>query len=246
VPALRRGVRRQVARWDAVHPWQKIIDAVFAACADPAGVTELRHSALECAGLLLADWRDTQGRLADTGPRMVTVLDKPGLTELVTSITGLSAVGVATILAERGDPARFTCGRTLAVYAGLALRQKSSGRSTSRTRMTGQGARGGDGAFALHHCEGRVGGHAVATIHQNPPLRAGQNAQSAATNMIASEMALPRITAALRAHAAGGSVTLRNRAGNARPTAEGRPAGPSRGRRQGLRHSSSARTGACG
>ena len=106
-------VRRQVARWDAVNPWQKIIDGVFAACADPAGVTELRHGALERVGMLMADWRDTQARLADTEQRMVTVLGDLGLTELVTSITGLSAVGAASILAETGDPRRFTSGRAL-------------------------------------------------------------------------------------------------------------------------------------
>ena len=132
-------VRRQVARWDAVHPWQKIIDAVLAACADPAGVTELRHGALERVQLLLADWRDTRARLADTEQRMVTVLDELGLTSLVTSITGLSAVGAASILAKTGDPARFTTGRALVKHAGLAPRQKSSGNYTGRTRTTGQG-----------------------------------------------------------------------------------------------------------
>ena len=132
-------VRRQVARWDAVHPWQKIIDAVLAACADPAGVTELRHGALERVQLLLADWRDTRARLAGTEQRMVTVLDELGLTSLVTSITGLSAVGAASILAETGDPARFTTGRALVKHAGLAPRQKSSGNYTGRTRTTGQG-----------------------------------------------------------------------------------------------------------
>jgi hypothetical protein len=35
-------VRRQVARWGAVHPWQKIIHVVFAACADGTGVPALR------------------------------------------------------------------------------------------------------------------------------------------------------------------------------------------------------------
>jgi transposase len=95
-------VRRQIARWDAVNPWRKIIDGVFAACADPAGVTELRHGALERAGMLLADWRGTQARLAGTERRMAAVLGELGLTELVTSITGLSAVGAATILAETG------------------------------------------------------------------------------------------------------------------------------------------------
>jgi transposase len=132
-------VRRQVTSWDAVHPWQKIIDAVFAACADQAGVTEMRHGALERVGLLLADWRDTRARLADTEQRMVTVLGELGLTGLVTSITGLSAVGAASILAETGDPARFTTGRALVKHAGLAPRQKNSGTYTGRTRTTGQG-----------------------------------------------------------------------------------------------------------
>ena len=134
-----KAVRRQVARWDAVHPWQKIINAVLAACADPAGVTEMRHGALERVLLLLADWRDTRARLADTEQRMVAVLGELGLTELVTSITGLSAVGAASILAETGDPARFTSGRALVKHAGLAPRQKSSGNYTGRTRTTGQG-----------------------------------------------------------------------------------------------------------
>src|SRR5436189_85760 len=102
---------------DTVNPWQKIIDAVFTACADPAGVAALRLGALERVALLLADWRDTQARLADTEQRMVTVLGELGLTELVTSITGLSAVGAASILAETGDPARFTTGCALVKHA---------------------------------------------------------------------------------------------------------------------------------
>jgi transposase len=132
-------VRRQVARWDAVHPWRKIIGAVFSACADPAGVTALRRGALERVALLLADWRDTQARLADTEIRMTAVLDELGLTSLATSITGLSAVGAAAILAETGDPRRFTTGRALVKHAGLAPRQKNSGNFAGRTRTTGQG-----------------------------------------------------------------------------------------------------------
>jgi transposase len=132
-------VRRQVARWGAVHPWRKIIDAVFDACADPAGVIVLRHGALERVALLLADWRDTQARLAEAETRMTAVLDELGLTSLVTSITGLSAVGAASILAGTGDPRRFTTGRALARHAGLAPREKSSGNYTGRTRTTGQG-----------------------------------------------------------------------------------------------------------
>ena len=117
-------VRRQVARWDGVHPWQKIIDAVFGACADPAGVPALRRGALERVALLLADWRDTQARLAGTGTRMIAVLAELGLTGLVTSVTGLSTAGAASILAETGGPSRFTSGRALVKHAGLAPGEK--------------------------------------------------------------------------------------------------------------------------
>jgi transposase len=111
---------------------------VFTACADTAGVTALRRGALERVALLLTDWRDTRDRLADTENRMVAVLDELGLTALATSITGLSAVGAASVLAETSHPARFTTGRALVKHSGLAPRQKISGTYTGRTRTTGQ------------------------------------------------------------------------------------------------------------
>ncbi len=132
-------VRRQVARWDAVNPWQKIIGGVFAACADPAGVD---RAAPRRAGTR----RAAAGRLArHPGPphRHRAADDhRPGRAradQLATSITGLSAVGAAAILAETGDPSRFTTGRALVKHAGLAPRQKTSGSYTGRTRTTGQG-----------------------------------------------------------------------------------------------------------
>jgi transposase len=70
---------------------------------------------------------------------MVAVLDELELTALVTSITGISAVGAATILAETGDPNRFATARALVKHAGLAPREKSSGTFTGRTKLTGQG-----------------------------------------------------------------------------------------------------------
>jgi hypothetical protein len=65
---------------------------------------------------------------------MVAVLDELELTALVTSITGISAVGAATILAETGDPNRFATARALVKHAGLAPREKSSGTFTGRTK----------------------------------------------------------------------------------------------------------------
>jgi transposase len=56
---------------------------------------------------------------------MVQVPDELGLTDLACSITGLSAVGAAAILAETGDPTPFASARSLVKHAGLAPREHS-------------------------------------------------------------------------------------------------------------------------
>jgi transposase len=88
---------------------------------------------------LLEDWQLNQRKLADTEQRMLDVLDDLGLTALVTSITGLSAVAAAAILAETANPKRFATARALVKHAGLAPREKLSGTFAGRTKLTGQG-----------------------------------------------------------------------------------------------------------
>ena len=73
---------------------------------------------------------------------MTTVLDELNLSELATSITGLTALGAAAILAETGDLKRFATARALVKHAGLAPREKLSGNFTGRTKLTGQGRPG--------------------------------------------------------------------------------------------------------
>ena len=70
------------------------------------------------------------------------MLDELELTELATSIPGVSAVGAAAILAETGDPHRFASGRALVKHAGLAPREKLSGTFIGRTKLTGAGRPG--------------------------------------------------------------------------------------------------------
>jgi transposase len=147
--ALERGparfeaaVRRELARWGATRPCLRITRAVFAALTDGAGVMAHRPGALERAALALADWHDTRRQLADTEARMVTVLDDLGLTELVTTIDGLTAVGAAAILAETGDPARFATPRSLVKHAGLCPRDNASGAFQGKTPISGRGRPG--------------------------------------------------------------------------------------------------------
>ncbi|WP_329409400.1 IS110 family transposase [Nocardia vinacea] len=139
---LERLVRGEVTRAGAKRPCFRITSKLFAALDDPAGVLAHRRGALERVRLLLEDWADTKRRLADTETRMVSVLDELRLTELVTSIVGLSAVGAAAILAETGDPARFRTARAVVKHAGLAPREKKSGSFTGRARLTGAGRPG--------------------------------------------------------------------------------------------------------
>src|SRR4051794_33622301 len=132
-------VRREITKRGGQKPCLRILRNLYQAQGDPAGVLAHRPGALERVQLLLEDWAHTQHRLADTEQRMVAVLDELELTALVTSITGISAVGAATILAETGDPNRFATARALVKHAGLAPREKLSGTFTGRTKLTGQG-----------------------------------------------------------------------------------------------------------
>ncbi len=132
-------VRREITKRGGQKPSLRILRHLYQALSDPAGVLAHRPGALERVQLLLEDWAHTQHKLADTEQRMVAVLDQLELTELVTSITGISAVGAATILAETGDPNRFATARALVKHAGLAPREKLSGTFTGRTKLTGQG-----------------------------------------------------------------------------------------------------------
>jgi transposase len=139
---LEQAVRREVTRRGKRRPCLRIVRSVFAALVDPAGVIAHRRGALERVQLLLEDWQLTGERIGQAEQRMTGVLDELGLTGLVTSITSLSAVGAAAILAETGDPRRFATARALVKHAGLAPREKLSGGFTGRTRLTGQGRPG--------------------------------------------------------------------------------------------------------
>lgn len=135
-------VRREIIRVGGQKPSLRIIRNLSAALTDPAGVIAHRRGALERVHLVVEDWAEDRRRLADTETRMHNVLDELRLTELVTSIPGISAVGAAAILAETGDPTRFSSARSVVKHAGLAPRERQSGTFTGRTKLTGQGRPG--------------------------------------------------------------------------------------------------------
>ncbi len=133
-------VRRELGttRWHGA-----IVRAVFDAATDPAhtavGVTGQRAGALERVGYACADLTARRTEIVEVESRMLAVLDQLGLTDLVSSIPGVSAIGAATILAQAGDPARFTSARALVKHAGLCPRDNASGTYQGKTGISGRG-----------------------------------------------------------------------------------------------------------
>jgi hypothetical protein len=137
-----RAVRRELPRWGTTRWFSAIVRAVFDALADPTGVISQRPAALERAAFVVNDWHDCRRRLAEVEARMAGILDELDLTELVTSIPGLSAVGAAQILAECGDPARFSNPRAMVKHAGLSPRENASGNHHGSARISSRGRPG--------------------------------------------------------------------------------------------------------
>ena len=135
-------VRRELPRWGGKLIRHAIARRLWEALADPAGVTAQRPGVLERLHLLLEDWRGLRLRLADTEERMLAVLDGLGLTELASSIDGISALPAAVILAESGDPRRFSSARALVKHAGLNPSEHLSATLNGQSRISLRGRPG--------------------------------------------------------------------------------------------------------
>jgi transposase len=165
------------------------VRALFASLSDSTGVLAHRRVAFEQVGLLLGDWQQTRHRLAATETRMRGVLEELRLTDLVTSITGLSALGAAAILAETRDLNRFASARAVVKHAGLAPREKLFGNFTGRTKLSGQGR---PGLRWLHG--GRSGAPNMPTRFMPP---ANQHLTSRPENKLTATQAQSMIAAAI-------------------------------------------------
>lgn len=133
-------VRRELPRWGGQRVTWRITRALWEATLDTTGgVAEQRHGALERTGDILVDWQRLRVQRDGVEARMVGILDALQLTDLATSIPGLSAVGAAAILAETGDPTRFDSARALVKHAGLAPRDNESGTFRGTAKISGRG-----------------------------------------------------------------------------------------------------------
>jgi transposase len=132
-------VRKAVRELGGQRVCWRIARAVFDALEDDTGVPTQRHGVLERSALVLADWHQTRKKIVEVETRMVAILDELELTDLLTSIHGLSAVGAATILAETGDLTRYRSARAVVKHAGLCPRDNRSGKFDGDTKISGRG-----------------------------------------------------------------------------------------------------------
>lgn len=138
-------VRRAVHAGGGHRTCRRVAEAVYDAAGPggaAAGVPAQRHGALERATFALADLSATATELVEVESRMLAVLAELGLGEIATTIPGVSAVGVAAILAESGDPTRFDSARALVKHAGLNPVRNESGTLRGQTTTSRRGRPG--------------------------------------------------------------------------------------------------------
>jgi transposase len=104
-----------------------------------SGVIVERRASCERASYAVHDWLRAHRELHDVERRLVDTLDELGSTPLIDTVPGLSRVGGASILAETGDPTRFTHARAWVKHAGLCPRANESGAFKGQTRTSGRG-----------------------------------------------------------------------------------------------------------
>jgi transposase len=173
-------VRRELPRWGAKNLYRKIVTGLWEALADRGGVAAQRRGALERVHLLMAGRRSLRTRLAEVEARMCAVLGELGLTGLVTSIDGLSAVGAAVILAETGELSRFASARSVVKHAGLNPAENTSATLAGVTRISRRGRPGLRTAAwraawaALHHNRVLAAKYAHLTGRDGSRLAGGQ------------------------------------------------------------------------
>ena len=137
--AFTAAARGGLGAWGARRICRRIAAAVYAALADRARVAAQRPGALERAFSVLGDWKTVRGELADVNARMLQALEAMGVLEVAGSIPGVSALQVAAILAETGDPSRFTTARAMVKHAGLAPCENSSGNHAGQAGISRRG-----------------------------------------------------------------------------------------------------------
>ena len=106
------------------------------------GVAAQRPGALERLGLLLEDWRDLRRQARRDGKAHARRAGRARPDGTGRQHRRHVRAAAAVILAESGDPRRFTSGRALVKHAGLSPSEHSSATMSGQTRISRRGRPG--------------------------------------------------------------------------------------------------------
>lgn len=136
-------LRRQLPRWGGQRVCRRIAVGLFEALTRTEGaVPAHRPGVLKRAGWALADLHQANTKRDRVETEMLGVLDQLGLSQILTSIPGLSPAAAAQILAESGDPTRFATARSMVKHAGLSPTENTSAAFRGKTRVSKRGRPG--------------------------------------------------------------------------------------------------------
>lgn len=212
-----RAVTKELPRWGGQRVCHRIVKALHEAAADPRGVPSQRHGGLERARFALADLRHAETQRDHVEVLMIEVLDELELTDLITTIPGLSAVGAAAILAETGDLTRFDSARAVVKHAGLCPRENTSGTYAGKSTISGRGrpllrvAAWRAVWGALPHNPVLAARHEHLTTRATNPLNDAQARVAVAGSLLRQLFVVTTSRTAWNAEIAAGQVDPRNR-----------------------------------
>jgi transposase len=132
-------VRAEVPRFGGRRLTRRISTAVFEALTCTDGVAAQRRGLLRRTGWALEDLRVARRHLRQVEQEMVAQLDVLGVAASLASVPGMTAATAAAILAETGDPARFSSSRALVKHAGVAPASNDSGHHQGESRISRRG-----------------------------------------------------------------------------------------------------------
>lgn len=139
IKRLTAAVRRELPRWGGRVPCTRIVRALHQAGDDARGVPSQRPGGLERAAMTVADLCYSQQQIETIEEGMSIVMSELGIAHSAASIPGVTLIGAGMILAETGDPARFTSARALVKHAGLCPRENSSGAFAGKSAISRRG-----------------------------------------------------------------------------------------------------------
>jgi transposase len=165
--------------------------AVFAALADPAGVTGMRRAAFRRIARALEDLRHARACRGRAEAEMIALLGALGIGyQRICQIPGLSPVLLAAILAETGDPRRYESSSSVVKHAGMSPARNESGEFRGQAKISRRGRPGLRLAAwratwaVLRHCDVLAAKHAALTGRAASPLADAQARAACAASLL--------------------------------------------------------------